>query len=210
MSSLDCTAFYHSSTSLCLQIFLPWLHFTMLYSVSLLHDSTSLYLIIHYSTMVLIHFTSFYCLQYYHGSSSLYTWLYWSTIPLLHFIAFHNGSSSLHLNLPYFNKILLHSTWNLHYSTMSLLHSTSLYFTLLLYTMTVLHNTWLCIPLLHSSWLYSLPPSLYFTLTYLIIAVYFTLPDSTDLQYLYFTLLDFTSLYHCSTSLYLIPHRARV
>ena len=127
MSSLDCTAFYHSSTSLCLQIFLPWLHFTMLYSVSLLHDSTSLYLIIHYSTMVLIHFTSFYCLQYYHGSSSLYTWLYWSTIPLLHFIAFHNGSSSLHLNLTYFNKILLHSTWNLHYSTMSLLHSTSLY-----------------------------------------------------------------------------------
>ena len=67
-----------------LYITLPLLYFTLLYSTSLYHDSTQLYLTIHNSTMTLLHSTKHYItltLLYFTLLDS--TWLY-------------NGSTSLY------------------------------------------------------------------------------------------------------------------
>ena len=72
---------------------------------------------------------------------------------------------------------------NLHYSTVALLHSTSLYNTLPWLYLTLLDSIhYSTMTLLHSAWLY------------------------ISLSWHYFTWLDSTLLYHCSTSLYLTIH----
>ena len=69
--------------SACLYITLPWLYFTLLDSILLYIGSTSLYLILHYSTMALFHSTWLYITQ-----TLLYYNLLDSTLPYI-------GSTSL-------------------------------------------------------------------------------------------------------------------
>ena len=80
----------------------------------------------------------------------------------------------------------------LHYSTMALLHSTSLHMTL----------PWLYLTLLHSRWFYHGSTWLYTYLYHDSTWLYFTLP------WLYLILLGSTLLYHGSTSLYFTSHES--
>ena len=102
--------------SISLYCILPRLYFTLLDSTFLYHDSTSLYLTLHFSTkLTLLHSTSFYCfLPWVYWTLSDYTffyitvsWLYftlfdsicsihYSTTVLLHSIFFYHGSTSLY------------------------------------------------------------------------------------------------------------------
>ena len=116
---------------------------------------------------------------------------------------------------------LLHSTWL--YNTLQWLYFTLLECTLLYHGSTSLyvtlhHSSIALLTLLESSAFYhsssSLCLNLYITIPWLYFTVYLTLNYSTmallhstwlytTLQFLYFTLLDFTSLFHGSTSLFL-------
>ena len=164
------------------------LYFTLHYSH---HGSTSFNLSLLHSTTALLHST---CLHYStkQGSTDstwiycILPWLYTS----LYFNLHYSTMALLYITLPCLYFIKLDSTTFYH---SSIIHSTWLYITLkwlhfpLLdsihyYTMAVFHSTWLYITL-HST-------SLYLTLRCSAMAVYFALLDST-------------SLFHGSTSLYL-------
>jgi len=125
------TLLYYGSTSFCLTVI--WLNFTPPYCKLLYYGSTSLYLTLHYSTMALLHSTSR-TLQYStvalrHSTWHYVTlqWLYFTpldstTLPWLYFTLLdstllYHGSTSLWLSR--------------HYSTLAILHSNSLYNSLL-------------------------------------------------------------------------------
>ena len=82
-----------------LSIIQPWLYFTLRDSTLLNHDSTSLYVTLHYSKMALLH------------STWLYTSLSWLYFTVLDSILLSHDSSSLYLTLHYSTMTLLHSTW---------------------------------------------------------------------------------------------------
>ena len=179
-------------------LYLPWLYFTLLDSTLLLwlylgllhstllyHGSTTIYLTLHYSTMVLLHSTWTLLLCPLLDSTRLYTLL--DSLPWLYFTLLR-----LYITLPWLYFTLLDS---LHYSTMALLHSTRLYIhsTMALFYFTLL---WLYI---HSTKaLSSVYIRLYITLP--LLHVYLTQNYSTKL---YLTLLVlYIKFYHGSTSLY--------
>ena len=124
-----------------LYITLPWLNFTLLDSRLLYDGSTSLYLILDYSTIALLH------------SNWLYNTLPWLYFILLDSTSLYHGSTSLYLTLHFFTIALLHSTWlyitlpwlyfTLLDSTLLYHGSTSLYLTLHHSTVVLLHSTWL-------------------------------------------------------------------
>ena len=105
MALVDSTTFHHGSTPVYLSLHystmalfdstftLPWLYFTLLDSILLLHGCSSVY------------FTIFY-----HGSTSLHLTPYYFTIVVLHSTAFYHSSTSLYILLYFI----------LHYSTMTL------------------------------------------------------------------------------------------
>ena len=169
------------STLLC--ITLPWFYLTPLYSTLLYQGSTSLYLILHDSTMALLYSTLLYIILpwlylilidsawLYHGSTSLYFILHYTNMALL-------NSTSLNIILPLLCSTLLDSTLLYHNSSshyLTLIILQWIYFTLRNST----HNSTMA-PL-HST-------SLYINLTLL----YFTLLDSIlpYIQWPYLTLLD--------------------
>ena len=82
-----------------LYITLQWIYFTPLDPRLLYHDSTSLYLTLHYSAMALLH------------STCLYITLPWLYFTLLDFTLLYIGSTSLYLTLHYSAMALIHSTW---------------------------------------------------------------------------------------------------
>ena len=135
----------------------------------------------------------------------LHSTLLYITLPCLTF--------TLLYNVHYSTMALLHSTFSLHYSTMALLHSTLPYITLpwlyfsLLYPILIYHGSTLLYFTLHYPTTALLHSTLYSTLPYngstslyltLHYSVYITLP------WLFFTLHDSALLYHGSTSLYMI------
>ena len=127
------TALHYSTLaplhSTSLDIFLPWLYFTLLDSTLLYIGSTSFYLTLHYTTMAPLRST-----WLYHGSTSLYLPLHSSTMALLH-------STWLYIILLW---LYFTAHYSIHYSTMVLLHCTWLYIT----------QHWLFFTLLHSTYFY--------------------------------------------------------
>ena len=98
--------------SISLYCILPRLYFTLLDSTFLYHDSTSLYLTLHFSTeLALLHSTSFYCFL---------PWVYW-TLPDYTF--FYITVSWLYFTLFALYIILPQFYFTLFSSTMALLHS---------------------------------------------------------------------------------------
>ena len=175
-----------------------WLHL-------ILHDSTGdsiwFYLTLTHFTLLWLYFN---LLQ----STIPSAWCY---LTLFHSTSLHYNSAWLYFD---FSIALLDSTWlyfiplwlyftllialldSILHSSMALLHSRRLYFTLLQSTIVLLDATWLYFTLL---WLYFTLRRLYLTLLWL----YYTLLWLyLTLLWLYLTLLDSTSLYYGFTSLY--------
>ena len=117
----------------------PWLYFTVHDSTILYHGSASLYLTLHYSTMAPLH------------PSWIYIIVSWLNFTLL----------DLYITLPWLYLTLLDSPAFYHKSTLCL--------ALLLFT----------IALLHCTWLYTTLPWFSFTLYFTLPWLYFTLCDST-------------------------------
>ena len=136
-----------------------------------------------YITLPLLYFTLLDSTLPYHGSALLYIivpWLYFSLLDSIHHSTMAQLHSSwLYITLPWLF-FTLHDSTELYHGTSSLYvtlqNSTMVYFSLLDYIQLY------TMAKLHSTWLY------------------ITLP------WLYFTLLDSASIYHCSTSLYYTLH----
>ena len=198
-----------------LYITLPWLYFTLLYSIMALLHSTWLYITllvyftVHYSTLALLHFTSFHIILawlyltllvsalLYYGSTWLDPW-YLSTRTLL---------NSLHFILHYSTMAHFALYLTLHYTTLVLLDSTSLYVIVQWLYFTVLHST----KFYHgSTWFYFTTPcyralfdctftTLFYTKAVLDSVATMALFQSTwvlHLQCFYVILLDPTKHYH--------------
>ena len=171
----------------------------LLESSLLYHVATSLYLIPHYSTMILLLSTWLNNTLLPHS-----TWLYiyplwfYFTLPdstLLYYLIPHDstlihcGSTSPFLTLHHSSIPLLYSAWfyityhhspslplTLPYSTIALFHCTRVYITLSWLYFTLLDSTLLCKALLHSTWLYTIlyhrTLSLYLSLCYCTMALH--------------------------------------